>query len=111
MADKPPTPPSVPVPLPGEVPFLPQTAEQAAERDAMTPGVGRVVPDKHPPLAATMSVGSPAADDALLAALETAHAFISRVVQWKGEPDEKQQVLELTATALQAIAAPDAAGL
>lgn len=89
----------IPVPLPGEVPFLPQTPEQAAVRDAM------VVPPAPPP-AAAMSVGSPAANDALLEALETAHSFISRVSAWKGQEDEKQQVLDLTAAALQAIAAP-----
>jgi hypothetical protein len=94
MAD----PTSVPVPLPGEVPFLPQTPEQAAVRDGMN------LP--APPPAVAMSVGSPAADDALFEALETAHSFISRVSGWKGELDEKQQVLELTAAALQAIAAP-----
>jgi|SRR4051794_35398990 hypothetical protein len=97
MADQ----PSVPVPLPGEVPFLPQTPEQAAVRDEMI-----FTEQAAPPPATAMSVGSPAANDALLEALETAHSFISRVNGWKGEPDEKQQVLELTAAALQAIAAP-----
>src|SRR4051812_45862196 len=104
MAD----PTSVPVPLPGEVPFLPQTPEQAAARDSMVTHAAVVGPPR--PVAATaMSIGSPAADDALFEALETAHSFISRVSGWKGEPDEKQQVLELTAAALQAIAAPEGA--
>lgn len=95
--------PSIRVPLPGEVPFLPQTVEQAAERDSMARGDARAAPP-----AAQMSVGSPVADDALFEALEAAHAFISRVTGWKGQEDEKQQVLELTAAALQAIAAPAA---
>jgi hypothetical protein len=94
MAD----PTSVPVPLPGEVPFLPQTPEQAAVRD----GLAHV---PLPPAAATMSVGSPAADDALVGALETAHHFISRVTAWKGHETERQEVLELTAEALHAITA------
>lgn len=94
MAD----PTSVPVPLPGEVPFLPQTPEQAAVRD-------RFVQVPLPPAAATMSVGSPAADDALLGALEAAHHFISRVTAWKGHESERDEVLDLTATALHAITA------
>lgn len=96
MADQ----PSVPVPLPGEVPFLPQTPEQAAARDAL------VLQAPPAPMATAMSVGSPAADDALLGALETAHDFITRTTAWKGHEDERQEVLELTAAALQAIAAP-----
>jgi hypothetical protein len=56
-----------------------------------------------PPLA--MSVGSPETDDALVAALETAHNFISRVTGWKGHETERQDVLEMTAAALQAIVA------
>jgi hypothetical protein len=45
MAD----PTSVPVPLPGEVPFLPQTPEQAAARD----GLAQVpLPPATPPAAA-----------------------------------------------------------
>jgi hypothetical protein len=52
-----------------------------------------------------MSVGSPAADDALLGALEAAHHFISRVTAWKGHETERDEVLDLTATALQAITA------
>jgi hypothetical protein len=95
MADNPP----VPVPLPGEVPFLPQTPEQAAVRDGMS------VPLPSAPPAVGMSVGSPAADDALVGALETAHHFISRVTGWRGHETERQDVLELTAAALHAITA------
>jgi len=97
MADQ----PSVRIPLPGEVPFIPQTPEQAAERDAMSLGQ-----PEQAPQAVAMSVGSPAADDALLAALEAAHSFISRTVQWKGQEDEKEQVLALTTAALDAIVPP-----
>lgn len=100
MADQ----PSVPIPLPGEVPFLPQTPEQAEERDRMA--LAPIGAEAGAPPATTMSVGSPAANDALLEALETAHSFISRTTAWKGQEDEKQQVLDLTAAALHAIAAP-----
>lgn len=98
MADK----PSVRVPLPGEVPFLPQTPEQAAERDSAA-GLHASASAAPTRLPLAMSVGSPLADDALFGALEAAHAFISRVTAWKGEPNEKQDVLELTAAALQTI--------
>lgn len=92
---------TVPVPLPGEVPFLPQTPEQAAVRDEMA----QVPLPPAAPRAATMSVGSPAADDALLGALEAAHHFISRVTGWKGHETERDEVLDLTAEALHAITA------
>jgi hypothetical protein len=94
MADNPP----VPVPLPGEVPFLP--ADAGAGGRARRPCACAVAA-----AAATMSVGSPAADDALVGALETAHHFISRVTAWKGHETERQEVLELTAEALHAITA------
>jgi hypothetical protein len=101
MADK-----SVPVPLPGEVPFIPQTPEQAAQRDSAAGLPHAAVTGPPIPVPTRMSVGSPVADDALFGALETAHDFITRTTAWKGHESERQEVLELTATALQAIAAP-----